>query len=38
MRQYKTLVFEKAQSVAVITLNRPDAANGLNTAMAGELV
>ncbi len=38
MSQYETLVFEQAQSVAVISLNRPDAANGLNTAMADELV
>ncbi len=31
MSQYETLVFKQEQSVAVITLKRPDAANGLNT-------
>jgi len=37
MRQYQTLIFDKNANIASITLNRPDAANGLNTAMADEL-
>ncbi|MCP4490129.1 MAG: enoyl-CoA hydratase [Gammaproteobacteria bacterium] len=38
MSRYETLVFEQAHSVAIITLNRPDAANGINITMAEELV
>ncbi|MCP4187470.1 MAG: enoyl-CoA hydratase [Gammaproteobacteria bacterium] len=38
MCQYETLNFKRSKGFAVITLNRPDAANGLNTAMARELV
>lgn len=35
---YETLSFERDGGVAVITLNRPDAANSLNVPMAEELV
>lgn len=35
---YETLTFERDGGVAVITLNRPDAANSLNVPMAEELV
>ncbi|MEQ8232212.1 MAG: enoyl-CoA hydratase-related protein [Gammaproteobacteria bacterium] len=35
---YETLDFERDGGVAVITLNRPDAANSLNVPMAEELV
>ena len=38
MSSYQTIIFEQTDRVAVITLNRPDAANGLNTVMAAELV
>ena len=38
MSQYETIKFEQQDRVAVITLNRPDAANGLNTMMADELL
>lgn len=35
---YETLTFERDGAVAVITLNRPDAANSLNVPMSEELV
>lgn len=35
---YETLTFERDGNVAIITLNRPDAANSLNVAMSEELV
>lgn len=38
MSSYQTITFEQTEQVAVITLNRPDAANGLNTVMGAELV
>ena len=38
MRQYQTLIFEQGSNLATITLNRPDAANGLNTVLADELL
>ncbi len=38
MSSYQTILFEQTDRIAVITLNRPDAANGLNTVMAAELV
>ena len=37
MASYETIEFETQNRVAVITLNRPDAANGLNAKMASEL-
>lgn len=37
MPAYETIEFEMQNRVAIITLNRPDAANGLNAKMAGEL-
>ena len=36
--KYETLTFERDGNVAVITLDRPDAANSLNVPMAEELV
>ena len=30
MANFETLLFEKSDGVAKITLNRPDAANGIN--------
>jgi len=38
MRQFETLTFEQQDKVAIITLNRPDAANGINHVMSEELV
>lgn len=38
MSQYQTLIFEQKDKVAFITLNRPDAANGINFVMSEELV
>jgi 2-(1,2-epoxy-1,2-dihydrophenyl)acetyl-CoA isomerase len=38
MANLETLLFEKNDGVAKITLNRPDAANGINLAMAKELL
>ncbi|MDH5356490.1 MAG: enoyl-CoA hydratase/isomerase family protein, partial [Gammaproteobacteria bacterium] len=38
MSSYQTINFEQSDRVVAITLNRPDAANGLNTVMAAELV
>jgi len=38
MPNYQTLTFEQQDRVAIITLNRPDAANGINHAMSEELV
>ncbi|HEY5897841.1 MAG TPA: enoyl-CoA hydratase-related protein [Burkholderiales bacterium] len=35
---YSTLLYETSEGVAKITLNRPDAANSLNAAMARELM
>ena len=37
MTDYQTLVFEKTGAIARITLNRPDAANGMNGTMTREL-
>lgn len=37
MKDYQTLTFDQQNGIAVITLNRPDAANGINQAMADEL-
>ena len=37
MTDFETIVFEKKGSIAVITLNRPKAANGLNSALSSEL-
>lgn len=38
MSDYQTLLFEQHESVAKITLNRPDAANAINLAMARDLM
>lgn len=38
MPHYETLIVEKNNGVAHLTLNRPDAANGINLAMAKELL
>lgn len=38
MADYQTLVFEKANGIAKITLNRPEAANGINMLLAEELM
>lgn len=37
MTDYQTIIFEKSGTVARITLNRPDAANGMNDIMTREL-
>ena len=37
MTDYSTLLFDLRENVAHITLNRPDAANGINLEMASEL-
>ncbi len=37
MRNFETIIFEKQAAIAKITLNRPDAANGLNSQMGDEL-
>ncbi|MDY6996219.1 MAG: enoyl-CoA hydratase-related protein [Actinomycetota bacterium] len=37
MSDYQTIAFEQAGPIARITLNRPDAANGMNAALTGEL-
>lgn len=37
MTDYETLTFEQTGSIARITLNRPDAANGMNDTMTREL-
>ncbi len=34
---YETLLFEQSGPITRITLNRPDAANGMNEAMTAEL-
>ncbi|MCK0173433.1 MULTISPECIES: enoyl-CoA hydratase/isomerase family protein [Mycobacteriaceae] len=37
MSEYQTIAFDQSGSVARITLNRPDAANGMNDTMTAEL-
>ncbi|KUH83894.1 MULTISPECIES: enoyl-CoA hydratase-related protein [unclassified Mycobacterium] len=37
MTDYETLTFEQTRAIARITLNRPDAANGMNATMTREL-
>lgn len=37
MNQFEHIIFEKQNAIAKITLNRPDAANGLDSLMASEL-
>ncbi|WP_422746393.1 enoyl-CoA hydratase/isomerase family protein [Mycobacterium sp. WMMD1722] len=37
MTEYQTIAFEQTGAVARITLNRPDAANGMNDTMTAEL-
>lgn len=37
MSDFKTIIFEKDGPIAVITLNRPKAANGLNAVLSSEL-
>jgi 2-(1,2-epoxy-1,2-dihydrophenyl)acetyl-CoA isomerase len=36
--EYENIIFEKTEQIAIITLNRPDAANGVNLAIAKELL
>jgi 2-(1,2-epoxy-1,2-dihydrophenyl)acetyl-CoA isomerase len=38
MADFETIIFEKNDGIAKITLNRPDAANGINLALAKELM
>jgi 2-(1,2-epoxy-1,2-dihydrophenyl)acetyl-CoA isomerase len=38
MNQFETIIFEQIDAVAKITLNRPDAANGINLLLAKELM
>lgn len=38
MADFETLLFEKSDGVAKITLNRPDAANGINLQLAKEIM
>lgn len=38
MRDYQTLLFEKNHGIARITLNRPEAANGMDMALGRELL
>ena len=38
MADYQTLIFEKSKGIATITLNRPEAANGINMLLAEELM
>lgn len=38
MANYETIIFEQIGAVAKITLNRPDAANGMNMTMGRELM
>jgi len=38
MSDYKTLIVEQQQGIVTITLNRPDAANGLNSQMGVDLL
>lgn len=37
MNDFQHIIFEKQGAIARIALNRPDAANGLDSLMAGEL-
>ncbi|PRC41618.1 enoyl-CoA hydratase, partial [Mycobacterium sp. ITM-2017-0098] len=37
MTDYQTITFDQSDAVARITLNRPDAANGMNATMTREL-
>ena len=37
MTEYQTIDFEQSGAIARITLNRPDAANGMNDTMTQEL-
>ena len=37
MSEYETIKFEQSGAVTQITLNRPDAANGMNATMTREL-
>lgn len=34
---FNTMAFENSDSVAIVTINRPDAANAINAQMAAEL-
>jgi 2-(1,2-epoxy-1,2-dihydrophenyl)acetyl-CoA isomerase len=38
MTDFETILFEKSAGIATITLNRPDAANGINLQLAKELM